>query len=237
MEDIQILNKIKKVKDATDFIVATAISGEVANSIADYIKDQIYNANAKFLVEVATSSPTADSIAHRIENIQTDVTDLVDNRVTSTRASYFDNLAHTLPFQYTTNVLKIYPYKAGSVSVDTGLSWAEGNWTEVVPASTITNAFIIVGIIVSAPDAQGANAQGWVIDIGTGAGGAESVIGSTGGIVNDTPVYPNMSHAYNFPTPFYCAANTRVAARASLNHNVKDVNALVKIVYYELPLA
>ena len=59
------------IKEQTNFLKDEAISGETANSIADYVKDQIYTNNVKYLVETATSSPTSNSMAHRIEAIQT----------------------------------------------------------------------------------------------------------------------------------------------------------------------
>lgn len=111
------------------------------------------------------------------------------------------------PILSTTTKGNSYPaIGSAAVSVTAGGSNATGSWTEVVPASTITNAISLTGVTVTDASNVGGHV---VVQVGTGAGAAEVLVASgAGGAPNSSdgffvPIYP----------PYRVAANVRVAVR------------------------
>lgn len=132
---------------------------------------------------------------------------------------------------YTTNELKVYPSLAAATTfTSSATAWNWGAWTEIVPASTITNAFLIFGAFVT--NTEGVTRQ-WQVQIGTGAAASEvSKINLAGESEADTSADSGL---WTPPVGVYVVANARVAMRATDNEaGANTFNG--RIYYVELPL-
>lgn len=120
----------------------------------------------------------------------------------------------------TTNRYLSYPGAAAGISrASSGSSaWTFSAWTEVVPASTITATFYIAGLTWAwhTPLAATDTTYQWIIELGTGTGGAETtVIQIPSNVRNDTAVGFPSSNMVILPEPVEIAANTRIAVRVA----------------------
>jgi hypothetical protein len=120
----------------------------------------------------------------------------------------------------TTNRYLSYPAAAAGISRASSGStaWSYSSYTEVVPASTITSTFYIAGLTWCwhTPVAAADTTYEWIIELGTGSGGAETVIIQVPcSIRGDTLVGYVPSNMVIFPEPKQVAANTRVAVRVA----------------------
>jgi len=122
--------------------------------------------------------------------------------------------------------IQTYPKLATSVTVSTGVAaWAEGSWTEIIPANTITEPFWLLGIYWTPTTYDG------IMEIGTGASGSEVEIANIPSFSHYTT-----SHGYAFLQPISLLkhikipANTRVAARVADTHTALTAHGL-KLLY------
>lgn len=120
----------------------------------------------------------------------------------------------------TTNRYLSYPAAAAGISRASsgGVAWSYSAWTEVVPASTITATFYIAGLTWAwhTPLAAVDTTYEWIIELGTGAGGAETtIIQVPASVRNDTAVGFPSSNFVVFPEPKEVAANTRISVRVA----------------------
>lgn len=120
----------------------------------------------------------------------------------------------------TTNRYLSYPAAAAGISRASSGStaWSYSSWTEVVPVSTITSTFYIAGLtwMWHTPLAAVDTTYEWIIELGTGSGGAESmIIQVPSSVRNDTAVGFPSSNMVIFPEPKEVAANTRIAVRVA----------------------
>jgi len=140
---------------------------------------------------------------------------------------------------YTTKEIKCYPVLAAGptiVSSATGWTWP-ASWTELVPASTITSNFAIIGLTaLEFPTASTDARHQTIIQIGTGAAISEVVIAS---IPISWYIDSGVGHCspWIFPLviPRYVVANLRVAIRCTDEMAVAYTYGGVKIMYVELP--
>ncbi|RKX44967.1 MAG: hypothetical protein DRP27_05330 [Thermotogae bacterium] len=122
--------------------------------------------------------------------------------------------------------IQTYPKLEHPISVQTGSgAWVEGEWTEIIPAGTITEDFLIVGVwwFVSIYHA--------ILEIGKGAAGAEEEIiaipswtayRTDAGYILYQPIF--------FSTPVPVEANARIAARVA-DANTDVTTHSVKVIY------
>lgn len=120
----------------------------------------------------------------------------------------------------TTNRYLAYPAAAAGISRASSGStaWSFSSYTEVVPASTITSDFYIAGLTWCwhTPLAAVDTTYEWIIELATGAGGAEVLIIQVPCSVRmDTAVGYAPSNFVVFPEPKYVAANTRISVRVA----------------------
>ena len=113
-----------------------------------------------------------------------------------------------------------YPALAAGISRASSGStaWSTSAWTEVVPASTITSTFYISGLTWSwhTPLAATDTTYEWLIELGTGGSGSETVIIQVPASVrNDTAVGFVPTNFVTFPEPKEVAANTRISVRVA----------------------
>jgi hypothetical protein len=79
-----------------------------------------------------------------------------------------------------TTTLRYLSYPAAAAGISRASSgstaWSFSAWTEVVPASTITSTFYIAGLTWAwhTPLAATDTTYSWLIELGTGAGGANT---------------------------------------------------------------
>jgi hypothetical protein len=120
----------------------------------------------------------------------------------------------------TTNRYLAYPAAAAGISRASSGStaWSYSAWTEVVPASTITSTFYIAGLTWAwhTPIAAVDTTYEWIIELGTGSGGSETMIIQVPSSVRcDTLVGYVPSNMVIFPEPKEVAANTRISVRVA----------------------
>ena len=131
---------------------------------------------------------------------------------------------------YTTSALKVYPENAAPILVQSAVTaWTYGAYTEIVPADTITNDSVIVGVKVTRDDTVTGE---WEIMIGYDIGGGDVDIMSLCGDSEDD---------YNAGSVLATAIPVKISANAQVIAKVTDVEAAVrnyqvKILYHELPL-
>jgi len=120
----------------------------------------------------------------------------------------------------TTNRYLAYPAAAAGISRASsgGAAWSFSAWTEIVPASTITSTFYIAGLTWAwhTPLAATDTTYEWIIELGTGGAGSETmIIQVPSSVRNDTAVGFPSSNMVIFPEPKEVAANTRIAVRVA----------------------
>lgn len=122
--------------------------------------------------------------------------------------------------------IQTYPKLAPAVIVTTGVAaWAEGAWTEIIPANTVTEAFWILGVFWIPMLYEG------LLEIATGASGSESEIAN----VPSHHMYLT-AHGFcsvrplSFPSSIKVSANARISARVADLHNVANTHK-VKVIY------
>lgn len=137
----------------------------------------------------------------------------------------------------TTNRYLAYPAAASGISRASsgGAAWSFSAWTEVVPVSTITSTYYIAGITWAwhTPVAAVDTTYQWIIELGTGAGGAETtIIQVPANIRNDTAVGFVPSMIVMFPEPKLVAANTRISVRVAYSlATTSNTLTGIKIIY------
>lgn len=137
----------------------------------------------------------------------------------------------------TTNRYLSYPAAAAGISRASsgGAAWSYSAWTEVVPVNTITSTFYIAGITWAwhTPVAAVDVTYQWIIELGTGAGGAETmIIQVPSNIRSDTLVGYVPSNIVMFPEPKLVAANTRISVRVAYSlATTSNTLTGIKIIY------
>lgn len=122
----------------------------------------------------------------------------------------------------TSTHMKCYPTAAPGVSIpSTIVAWVPGAWTQIVPPSTIANAFQIIGFTVRPVAAAGE------IEFGIGSSPASSIITWPETDVGDT------FHTFILPVPISVPANSEVRARLSTPGTTIRTYTDVKILYYD----
>jgi hypothetical protein len=137
----------------------------------------------------------------------------------------------------TTNRYKVYPEAAAGISRASSGStaWSFSAYTELVPVSTITSTFYVVGLCWqhSSPLSAIDTTYEHLIELATGSGGAEVLICQFPGTIrSDTAVGHLPSHLVILPEPKEVAANTRLSVRVaqSLATTVYTYNG-IKLLY------
>jgi hypothetical protein len=130
-----------------------------------------------------------------------------------------------------------YPAAAAGISRASsgGAAWSYSAWTEVVPASTITSTFYIAGMTWCwhTPVAAADTTYEWIIELGTGTGGAETmIIQQPASVRGDTLVGYVPTNIVMFPEPKEVAANTRIAVRVAYSlATTSNTLTGIKIIY------
>ena len=149
------------------------------------------------------------------------------------------------PALYTPNPVKLYPpppTEAPAKWCSSGITdWTFGSWAELVPANTIPNDFIVVGVIVII--AESFLTRFFSFEVGKGDAGQEEPIFPLHDYfeywASAAPDYGRMSYYYGrtylAPTPIKVPANTRIAIRACDDAG-KATDYIARILYIELPL-
>jgi hypothetical protein len=120
----------------------------------------------------------------------------------------------------TTNRYLSYPAAAAGISRASSGStaWSFSNYTEVVPASTITSTFYLAGLtwMWHTPVAAADTTYEWIIELATGGAGSEVLIAQVPcSVRSDTSVGYVPSNYVIFPEPKQIAANTRISVRVA----------------------
>jgi hypothetical protein len=137
----------------------------------------------------------------------------------------------------TTNRYLSYPAAAAGISRASSGStaWSFSAWTEVVPVNTITSIFYIAGLTWAwhTPLAAADTTYEWIIELGTGAGGAETTIIQVPCSVRaDTLAGFAPSNFVVFPEPKEVAADTRIAVRVAYSlATTSNTLSGIKILY------
>jgi len=133
----------------------------------------------------------------------------------------------------TTNKYYAYPVLANGITVTSGTSWANGAWTQVVPASTITSTFYITGLTWCFIAATAtATTYEFLFELGTGAAASEvSIIQVPVSLRNITNVGYTPTNLVIFPEPVQVSANTRISCRLSNSSTTAYAIPAVKIFY------
>jgi hypothetical protein len=136
----------------------------------------------------------------------------------------------------TTNKYYAYPALANGVTVTSGTSWANGSWTQIVPASTITSTFYITGLTWSFIAATAtATTYEFLFELGTGAAASEvSIIQVPASLRNITAAGYLPTNLVMFPEPVQVSANTRISCRISNGSTTAYAIPAVKI-FYQAP--
>jgi len=118
---------------------------------------------AEILAELQDSTYGLSALETLVDDIET--------RLTAARAANLDNLVDEVPYQ--TREINTYPAGAAGATPSSAASgWGFGSWVEVVPASTITNDFVIVGVNLMQAEINGPTMEA-LLEIGTGAAASE----------------------------------------------------------------
>lgn len=140
----------------------------------------------------------------------------------------------------TTDRYLVYPAAAAGISRASsgGAAWSFSAYTELVPVSTITSAFEVVGLIAvpHTPVAAADITYETLIELATGAAAAEVLICQFPMAMRaDTLVGPVNTHLWTLPNPKSVAANTRLSVRiaqslATTSQTVTGIKLLYKMV-------
>lgn len=140
----------------------------------------------------------------------------------------------------TTNRYLSYPGAAAGISRASSGStaWSFSAYTEVVPVNTITADYYVAGLTWAwhTPIAAADVTYEWIIEIATGAGGAEVLILQVPASVRgDTLVGYVPSQMIIFPEPKLVVANTRLSVRVAYSLATTS-NTLTGIkIMYQIP--
>jgi hypothetical protein len=136
----------------------------------------------------------------------------------------------------TTNKYYAYPALANGITVTSGTSWANGSWTQIVPASTITTTFYITGLTWSFIGATAtATTYEFLFELATGAAASEvSIIQVPASLRNITASGYLPTNLVMFPEPVQVSANTRISCRISNGSTTAYAIPAVKI-FYQAP--
>ena len=119
----------------------------------------------------------------------------------------------------TTNRYLCYPAAASGISRASSGStaWSFSAYTELVPVSTITATFYVVGLIWEwhTPLAAVDTTYEVLIELATGSAASEVLICQFPGMRSDTAVGHIPSHCVILPEPKEVAANTRLSVRVA----------------------
>lgn len=138
--------------------------------------------------------------------------------------------------KYTEKAQEIYPPLADSIQCASDTSdWGVGSWVELVPADTITDDFIAVGLITRISSIV--TAREFELHLGKGAGGSEVQIAAIGGrfVYSSSVARFFDGWPWYFRIPIKVDANTRIAVRAA-DDNTSALNYRLKLLYMKLPL-
>lgn len=182
-------------------------TGDISQQIAYLV------ARAKETVGTVDISPTGDaagSLAERVAYLQANSTG--GKKISGTG-------------------IQCVPDAAAGVDPTNGVSWGAGTWIEVV-ASTAA-AIHVLGFTFRLLELAGVTDEEYEIDIGTGAGGSETVKSKFGGTVNHITSAGGQSQpAIWLPFILPVAISTRIAVRArhaagaGAGYEVKDVKLM-----------
>lgn len=135
----------------------------------------------------------------------------------------------------TTKRYLAYPAAAAGISrASSGAAWTNSAWTEVVPASTITDAFNIAGVTWMWWTPLAAVDTTYEIELCLGTGAAASEVEKIvipASVRMDTAVGYVPSNFVVLPEPFEVAANTRVATRLRYGTAAAVTVTGIKILY------
>lgn len=186
--------------------------------------DSMTGAGGTSIDASACVTTTTNSLCARTANLAT-----VNPAVALTVNSFLDRT------RWTTAIPAVYPSAATGNDLTAGAApaWTSGAWVQFVASTaTVVN---IVGITCGRNTLTFVNLS-HEIDIGTGAGGSEAVIGTTA-MIWELPGASGMVqwHPVMFPIPLQVATSTRVAAR-NRSSTADYVLVGCKILYYPNPL-
>jgi hypothetical protein len=155
-----------------------------------------------------------------------------DTKFPDARVARIDDLVPP----YTTKEIKIYPLAADTayaLSSATPFGW--GDWAEVIPANTVTEDFIIVGIMVWIQTVTAARL--FDIQLGVGAPGSEVPIATISGANTSAANGEGLISGFMepFPIPRKVPANSRISVRANDSEAIAYYYG-VKVQYIGLPL-
>lgn len=194
-----IYSKVVKTKDDLDDAITSA-SGVITGDLSS------------LSIDVSSIGSDVDTIDVNVDTINTNVGSNTDDYTDST---VFGGLNENNSYFHTSSF--IYPTGTSSVSL------TDGSYVEVIPASTITNPFRIIGVMIGEIDTT----DGWYqFMIAKGASSSEVDIASTA-------EYRKASYEvrgeYKPVTSSIQAANTRISVKLTGAGGTTDI----KLAYQE----
>lgn len=179
-----------------------------------------------YITKVDMNIATADGVTNVTGN------DVIGNKNDNTLSGPGNDslygLAGYMGYYHVHSPAKCYPVLAAPVTITASANaWTDyGSWVEIVPASTITEAFDIHWVHSSEISAQG----NYVLQLAKGGSGSEEVI-ATIAFSRDSNQVQTASQPVQIAPQL---ANTRISARVSSDNAVADT-VDVKIYYHEYP--